>query len=182
KYKADLLLLMVARLDPLKRHTMAFEAVKQLTDMGVDCKLISIGEGPMRKELQEWIDSRKMNDNIFLESFAPNTIDYFEAADMLIHLSYSEASSHVVKEAGMCSKTVIACKDVGDFNDYLKHGVNAFLANKENPVAEVFSLLKMHYQDKSLLEQMGNALHQEVVSSFSMEAVEKKYQQLLNSN
>ncbi len=182
KYKTDLLLLMVARLDPLKRHTMAFEAVKQLTDLGVDCKLISIGEGPMRKELQEWIDSRKMNEKIFLESFAPNTIDYFEACDMLIHLSYSEASSHVVKEAGMCSKTVIACKDVGDFNDYLKHNVNAFLTDKENPVPEVVSLLKTHYQDKNLLQQMGKALHQEVVSTFSMEAVEKNYQQLLNSN
>jgi glycosyltransferase involved in cell wall biosynthesis len=180
KYKCSLLLLSVARLDPLKRHQMVFETVKKLVENGVDCKLVSIGEGPLRAELEKWVADNKMKDRIFLESFAPNTIDYFEACDMLIHLSYSEASSHVVKEAGMCNKTVIACKDVGDFTDYLEHGKNAFLVNKENPVEEAVSLLKQFDYKKDQFQKMGIALHDKVQNAFSMEAVQKDYEKLLN--
>lgn len=180
KYKASLLLLMVARLDPLKRHQMGFEVVKQLAEKGVDCKLVSIGEGPMREELQQWIISNKMEERIFLESFAPNTIDYFDAADILIHLSYSEASSHVVKEAGMCNKTVVACEGVGDFSDYLEHLVNAFVVDKESPVAQTADLLLQYASSKEQLQKMGTALHDKVVNTFSIEAVQKDYEKLLN--
>ena len=180
KYSASLLLLTVARLDLLKRHTMAFDVVKQLAAQAVDCKLISIGEGSMREELQQWIEKNQMKDRIFLEKFAANTIDYFEACDMLIHLSYSEASSHVVKEAGMCKRTVVACKDVGDFDDYLQQGLNAFVVDKEKPVAEAVQLLAANFKNKDMLQKMGEALHDRVVSTFSIEAVEKDYQKLLN--
>ncbi len=180
KYKCSLLLLSVARLDPLKRHQMAFETVKKLVENGVDCKLVSIGEGPLRAELEKWVADNKMKDRIFLEPFAPNTIDYFEACDMLIHLSYSEASSHVVKEAAMCKKTVIVCKGVGDFEDYLQHGVNAFFVDKEYPVNEAVNLLAADYRDKILLESMGEKLHDMVINKFSMDAVVKDYEQILN--
>jgi glycosyltransferase involved in cell wall biosynthesis len=180
KYKASLLLLTVARLDPLKRHTMIFDVVMQLAARGVDCKLISIGEGPMREELQQWIEKNQMNERIFLEKFAANTIDYFEACDMLIHLSYSEASSHVVKEAGMCKRTVVACKNVGDFNDYLQQEVNSFVVDKEKPVMEAVELLAANFNNKDKLQQMGEALYEKVINTFSMEAVEKDYQKLFN--
>jgi glycosyltransferase involved in cell wall biosynthesis len=180
KYEADLLLLMVARLDPLKRHTIAFEVVKKLAVQGVHCKLLSIGDGPERETLQQWIAGNKMQDHIFLESFAPNTIDYFEACDLLIHPSFSEASSHVVKEAGMCGKTAVACRDVGDFNDYLIHGTNAFVVSKENPAAETVELLGKHYRDKELLSRMGQSLRERVVNTFSIDAVHHEYVKLLN--
>ena len=174
------MLLTVARLDPLKRHTMSFEAVKKLVEKGVDCKLVSIGEGPLRKELEKWVSDNNMGERIFVEPFVSNTIDYFEACDLLIHLSYSEASSHVVKEAGMVFKTALVCKNVGDFDDYLIHKENAFLADKENPVGGVVEILQLYDQQKEVLKKMGLALHDQVVNMFSMEAVSKNYQQLLN--
>ncbi|MCX6319801.1 MAG: glycosyltransferase family 4 protein [Bacteroidetes bacterium] len=180
KYNSDLLLLMVARLDPLKRHILAFEVVKQLVAQGVHCKLLSIGDGPEREGLEKWIADNEMQNHIFLESFAPNTIDYFEACDLLIHPSYSEASSHVVKEAGMCNKTVVACTQVGDFDDYLSHLNNAFLVSKENPVEETVQLLAQYGSDKVKLAEMGQALHQKVVDTFSIEAVLQTYIKLLN--
>lgn len=180
KYNADLLLLMVARLDPLKRHVMAFEVVKQLAEKGINCKLVSIGDGPMREELQQWIDKNGMGERIVLENFVTNTVDYFDACDLLIHLSYSEASSHVVKEAAMCNKAVIACRDVGDFNDYLEHNVNALLADKENPVPGTVDMLAAVYQQKEHLQRMGKNLCETVINTFSIEAVEKDYEQILN--
>lgn len=178
KYKSDLLLLMVSRLDPLKRHLMAFEVVKKLVDKGVDCKLVSIGDGPVRENLQQWITENKMASHIFLESFQPNTSDYYQACDALIHLSYSEASCNVTKEAALCDKPVIVCNDVGDFDEYMVHMENAFVVNKENPVEEAVSLLCAHYLDKSKLTAMGKALHAKIAETFSLNAVEESYQKL----
>lgn len=179
KYPCDLLLLSVARLDPLKRHLLAFEVAKRLNAKGVNCKLLSIGDGPMRPELEKWVQENEMSERIFIEPFAANTIDYFEACDLLIHLSYSEASSHVVKEAGMAGRTVVACKDVGDFNDYLVHGKSAFLVDKENPVEETTDLLYRAHAQRDNLLQMGKELHETVIRSFSIDSVKREYQKIL---
>ena len=180
KYRADLVLLMVSRLIPLKRHRLAFEVVKNLQEKGVDCKLVSIGNGPEQEALEKWIAENNMSGKIFIEPFRSNAIDYFEACDMLIHLSYSEASANVTKEAAMCDKTVIVCHDVGDFDDYMEHGVNAFLVDKENPVEEATRVLYENYKNKELLQQMGKALHQKIYDIFSMDSVEQQYQKMLN--
>jgi len=179
KYPCTLLLLCVARLDPLKRHVLAFEVVKKLVESGLDCKLLSIGDGPMRSELEKWIQENKMSERIFMEPFAANTIDYFEACDLLIHLSYSEASSHVVKEAGMCSKPVIVCENVGDFNDYIQHLNNGFLVNKNKPVEETVALLKQYSSDKGVLNSIGERLNKTIMATFSMEAVQNEYKNIL---
>lgn len=180
KYKSDLTLLMVSRLIPLKRHKFAFEVVKKLNEKGVDCKLVSIGNGPEQERLENWIAENNMTDKIFLEPFRNNAIDYIQACDMLIHLSYSEASANVTKEAAMCDKTVIACHNVGDFDDYMEHGINAFLVDKENPVDQAVNILYENYRNKELILKMGKALHEKVNELFSMDAVEKQYQQMLN--
>jgi glycosyltransferase involved in cell wall biosynthesis len=180
QYKCDLFLLMVSRLEPLKRHKESFEVVKALNEKGIDCKLVSIGNGSNQDELEKWIADNKMGNKIFLEPFRTNAIDYFQACDLLIHLSYSEASANVTKEAAMCDKTVVVCHDVGDFDDYMVHDVNAFLVDKENPVPETIEVLLANYKNKDHLDSMGKALHAKVDEIFSIESVEKDYEHMMN--
>lgn len=181
QYQAELVMVCVARLDALKRHTMAFEVTRKLCDEGYNCKLVCIGEGPYRPELEQWITANDMQKKIILKGFVPNVFDYLEAADMLLLLSYSEASSHAVKEAGICNKPVIVCNQVGDFGDYIIHNENSYLVNKENPVDESVVLLRHLIKHKAELQAAGIKLHDTIEKTFGIENVRKQYEQLLNT-
>lgn len=182
QYQAELVMICIARLDALKRHKMAFEATFQLCNEGFDCKLVCIGDGPYRSTLEQWITDHDMQEKIILVGFVPNVFDYLEAADLLLLLSYSEASSHAVKEAGICKKPVIVCNHVGDSGDYIIHNENSYLVNKENPVNETVVLLRHLFNNKAALQAAGIKLHDTIVKTFGIENVRKQYEQILNSN
>ncbi len=181
EYEADIVLVYIARLDALKRHTMAFEVIRQLSEEGLECRLICIGEGPYRQELEQWIASNGMHERIILKGFVSNVFDYLEAADMLLLLSYSEASSHAVKEAGICNKPVIVCKQVGDFEEYIVNYENSYLVNKENPIEETVVLLRHLSNNKNEIQAAGLRLYDAIEKTFGMENVKPQYQQLINT-
>ncbi|WP_460559043.1 glycosyltransferase [Ferruginibacter profundus] len=180
--KSNLSLLYVARLDPVKRHTLAFEVVEKLLSQGIDCKLTCIGRGNIEDQLRKYIAERGLEKNIIIRGFVTNVFDYIKAADILLLISETEASSHMLKEAGVCGKTLIACNGVGDFNDYLVNGENGFLVDKNNPVDETVNILKKINQDKSLITILGDNLKKTVYRNFSIDSnFEQLYSQLFKA-
>ena len=154
-YKADLLILYIARLVPMKRHELAFEVIKKLTVEGYDCKLVCIGEGDHKTSLQEWIAENKLVDKIILAGWVANVFDYIKASDLVMLLSSSEASSHIIKEAAFCNKTALVCRNVGDFEVIIRPGYNGFLVSRDNPVEETVDILKVITKNKSSLDTLA---------------------------
>jgi glycosyltransferase involved in cell wall biosynthesis len=180
KYKAELIIVVAARLDSLKRHDQAMEVIKAVMENGADIKMICIGEGPHRPVLEEKCRQLGLQNNVFLPGFVTDVSNYYHAADLIMHLSVSEASCNVAKEAGIASKTIIVCENTGDFSDYLVHGQNAFLVDKKNPVPATVALLKKIYSDKNCLPGMGQLLQQTIQALFSADAVKESYRKLLS--
>ncbi|HTE07375.1 MAG TPA: glycosyltransferase, partial [Flavitalea sp.] len=178
-YKPGFLLLAAARLDPLKRHTLCFDVVKRLAEQGVDVKLLCIGDGPEKENLLQYITANGLEERVKILGFVENIMDYFTACDMLIHLSYSEASSHVAKEAGICRKPIVVCRDVGDFEEYLADRKNAFLVDKEAPVEATVRLIRDFHNDKKMLGHLGDDLHGTVLDKFSIESAKPAYKGIL---
>jgi L-malate glycosyltransferase len=181
-FPCRLLLLSIARLVPAKRHDIMFEAVKQLVNKGMDIKMICLGGGMLEPALSKWILANGLQDRIFLKGIQSNVFDYFVAADLLLHLSESEASNSVVKEAGLVNKPVIVCENVGDFSDYIIDGFNGFLVNKEKPLAKTICLLERIYDHEVSLIQIGNELHTTVVKEFDIKNISLQYNQLISNN
>ncbi len=177
-YKADLLLLYIARLVQRKRHELAFEVAQKLVTDGIDCKLVCIGHGESRDELQQWITENNMQDTIILTGHVANVFDYIKASDIVMLLSISEASSHIVKEAAFCGKTVLVCRGVGDFEETIISGYNGYLVDRENPVEETVGILKNIVQDKISLTGLSENLLKTVTAEFSIAGVKEKYIQL----
>lgn len=165
---SDLTILYVGRLTAVKRHIKAFEVVEALTKRSINCKLICIGGGELEEELRQYIDSRDLGRYIILKGFVTNVFDYIKASDLLLLLSESEASSHMIKEAGMNRKTIVACKGVGDFDDYIVPGKNGFLVDKNDPVPGTVDLLEKLSKEKPVLENLGDQLYETVYRHFSL--------------
>ena len=180
QYKAGLLVLYIARLVHRKRHEQAFEVAKKLVADGIDCKLVCIGHGESRDELQQWITENNMQETIILTGYVANVFDYIKASDIVLLLSISEASSHIVKEAAFCGKTVLVCRGVGDFEETIIPGYNGYLVDPEDPVEETVEVLKNISRDKNILAPLSANLLKTVNENFSVESVKEKYIRLFD--
>ena len=176
-----LLLIMVARLVPSKRHTLVFQTVSQLVRQGYDLQVLVLDEGPEKAKLLKVVQELELEDHIHFIGFTRQVTYYLAAADIMIHPSLSEASNSAVKEAGLLEKAVAACQDVGDFSDYIVQEENGFLLTKEHTGQDIYKVIKRVYSERGLLKIMGKKLRETVLQKFSMsEETLSKYDQLLH--
>jgi glycosyltransferase involved in cell wall biosynthesis len=180
KYPCDLLIVKAARYIVEKRHIILFRLIKKLVNEGYNVKCLALSDGPDRKILEQYIEENNLQQHIFLLGFRREILTYLAAADLIVHLSSSEASNNLIKEAGLLDKPVVVCNDVGDFDDYLVNGENAFIVNKEFPDKELEEVLRKVYREKGMLKNPGNNLHNKVFEMFSIEKVMPDYNDYLN--
>lgn len=141
-YKADVLLILACRLVKDKRPELSVQLIKNLISQNVKAKLIILGEGEMYDELMQMIEELSLQENVFLLGRKTDVLNYLSACDFLVHPSVLDSSSVVIKEAGIVGLAPIVCKEVGDVNDYLENGINAYLVHKDTFVEEGCRVIK----------------------------------------
>lgn len=183
KYQSELLIIMVARLIPFKRHLQMLPTFKKLIEEGLNLKVIILDEGPCKDEIAEYISNHKLEQHIFLIGFTTQFLEYMKASDLLIHPSLTEASNNVVKEIGLMEKAVAVCEGVGDFDDYIVDGKNGYLMTKETPEKDAEEIIRKVYGNKKKLTELGYALHQTILTQFGNNApIIQQYKTLINES
>lgn len=178
KYSCDLLGLTICRMVEPKRPMLAIKIVEQLLSDGFNIKLVLLGKGPLEDQLKAYVRDHDLGENIFLEGHVPNVLDYLAASDVLIHPSILDSSSVAVKEAGLVRKAVLACKEVGDLDEYLANGADALLVNKDRAEEEMIRRLKSIMNHEIDIKSLGENLHSKVTERFSIEHVIGEYDEL----
>jgi glycosyltransferase involved in cell wall biosynthesis len=158
----------ISRLVDIKRIEQFFPVIKHFKEKNIRIEMQIIGDGPLEKELNNQVISLNISDAVQFLGHQNNVVPYLRAVDLLVHLSVSESSNQVVKEAGYCGKTVIACKGVGDFDEYLDE-TNAYLLNrnfeKEDLIQIVEELIKP--ENTEGVVKKGKILRKTVLEHFS---------------
>ncbi len=179
QYNCKLLLVKIARLVPGKRYNILFDVLKkQIHDHKKDIKLLVISDGPLYKEFSDYIKLNKLENHIFLLGDQPNIINYLSAADAVPHLSETEASNSVIKEAGLVKKCVLICKQVGDFDDYIKENVSGLFMDKTDPSSDLEKYLNELYNEQIDKDKLGENLYESVNNTFSINQVIADYKYL----
>jgi glycosyltransferase involved in cell wall biosynthesis len=169
RFPARLTLLMSARLIPFKRHALVFRVIRDLVGEGLDLRMLVLDDGPERESLEGFIKAHGLYDRIIMLGFRRDFVDYMAAADILVHPSLTEASSSVVKEMGLLGRTAIVCEGVGDFDEYLEHGRNAFLVPRATSGSEIAEIIRELHARPERLVPLGRSLRSTVLERFSVE-------------
>lgn len=177
-YPCQLLVVSPGRLIKTKRHDLMIDAIRQLNNKGLDVGLLILGEGPEHEHLKKLISQSGLQSKVFLPGYHEHISDFLKSADMVALLSSSEASSNTVKEAGYFEKPVAVCRDVGDFDDYLKAGYNGWLLPKADPVPEFIAHIEELYKNKRTFDYLGIALKKTVLKEFDITEVGRQYEHL----
>tara|TARA_B110000971_G_C20036236_1_gene514397 strand:+ start:2546 stop:3673 length:1128 start_codon:yes stop_codon:yes gene_type:complete len=180
-YSSHLLVIMVSRLVPFKRHDLIFPLIKKLSIEGLNIKMIVLDSGSEEDKLKSYIKKNNLEDTIFMLGYKEDLVDYMNASDILILPSLTEASNSVTKEMGLLEKAVAVCKNVGDFNDYIQNEKNGFLMDTEEPEIDAERILRKAYYDKKMLDRLGKELKKEVINRFENNPKTlQKYKNLFN--
>ena len=167
-YPARLTLLVCGRLIPFKRPALVLAVVRELIEEGLDLRLFVLGDGSERARLEHFVSSHGLEDRIILLGFRPDVMNYMAAGDLLIHPSLTEASNSTVKEMALAGGTVIACEGVGDFDEYLRDGQNAFLVPRTTDGADIAQIIRAAYASPDELKPLAAALRAAVLDRFEV--------------
>ena len=170
----EFIYVMVARLHPIKNHKEVILAFKKLVSEFRDVKLIIVGDGDMKSELEKLILELKVADRIIMVGDVPNPIDYINAGNVSVLASLSEGGAPplTVLESGTVKKSLIYTQ-VGDLESILSEdsGYKISQYNNEN----IYKAMKYAYLDKSNIDLKGENLYNIVINNFTIEIFWSNY-------
>lgn len=94
---------------------------------GRPCKLVILGEGVLRDELESLVASFNLQEHVYMPGFVDNPWAYMRDTDLFVLSSHWEGLGNVIIEAMACGTPVIATDcDFGP-GEIIQHGENGML-------------------------------------------------------
>lgn len=147
-------ILAVGRLEKEKSYETLICAFAILVKK-INCRLIILGEGQERRELQKLIDDLSLSDKICLKGFVDNPHEYMVRASVFVLSSISEGLGNVLIEALGAGTPVVSTNCNYGPAEILENGKYGKLVPVKNPevlAAEIEETLK-NPPDKEILRQ-----------------------------
>lgn len=97
----------ISRLDPIKNQKMMISAFQLAKGKCPNIKLLIVGDGPMRLELETHAKNIGVDGDVIFTGFITNPQSYFKLIDIFLLSSLSEGTSMTILEAMAFSKPCI---------------------------------------------------------------------------
>ena len=144
--------------------------------------LIMVGEGPLRKEMENYIAENNLQ-HVYLTGFINQTLIsmYYTIADVFVMCSGSgETWGLSVNEAMNFEKPVIVSKTCGCCADLVKHGENGFAFDEGN-VSELAGYIEKILQNDEFRISAGKKSAR-VISQYSIDQIVKNMKVAIDAN
>lgn len=161
-------LLAVGRLEPQKNYPMMLRAFRRVRETR-DCRLIILGEGPLRETLDSEIDALGLRDSVDLHGFAPDAMSHMRAADLFVLSSSWEGLSNVLVEAMAVGCPVVSTDAPHGPREVLRDGAFGPLVPVDDAAALADAIVRS-------LDNPGDASKRMAwAQSFSVDACAQRY-------
>ncbi len=177
----------VGRLNEGKNHELIIRAIKMIDNPSL--RLYILGQGPLRKYLENLISELKMEEQVFLLGFLNNPYDYLKAADLFVFGSNFEGFPNVLLEAMACGLPILStnCKSGPSEIMNLSKATNGLMTTKYGilvPTKNLDFMSKaidlMSKDETYLIECRLNV--QKRVQHFTKETILVQYLDLINNS
>ena len=149
----------VGRLTRPKNHLMAVYAARILKEKGQNFKWYFVGEGEMRKPIEEKISELELQDNVVLLGMKENPYPYMAKADIYVQTSTFEGFGMTIAEAKILHRPVVSTNfDV--VYDQITDCENGLIADMtpESVASKILELI----QNKELRRHIVSNLEKEI--------------------
>lgn len=150
-----------------KGHEMLIRAIARALPMAAGLRLILVGEGPRRAELQRLVDELGLHDAVRLHGAEPDARQIIGAFDIAAQASESEGLPNAVLEAAAAGLPIVAT-DAGGTAEVLDQGRTGILVPIDDEAAMAESIGRLA-ADPDLRRSLGESARTYVQSAFSVD-------------
>ncbi|MPW44392.1 glycosyltransferase [Acinetobacter guerrae] len=166
----------VGRLSTEKNVTNLIEAILRIHS--INLKLIIIGDGPERENLERLVSEKQLNDRVFFLGALTNVNEYYSAFDLLVLSSNTEGLPTVLLEA-ISSNCLVASTDCGGVKEILPDNYE-FLAKPNSPEELSLIINKLLNLDSLIVSEIKESCFKKVEMYFSNEAMCQSWWRVYN--
>ena len=151
-------ILTVGRLTIQKDHETLIRAFK-LLQKKINAKLVILGEGPLRHELECLVKKFKLDDSVSLPGFVIDPYPWFHTADIFVLSSLWEGFGNVIVEALECGLPVISTDCPSGPSEILQEGLFGRLVPIKEPQSLALAIedtLKQPRESEVLVKHAQN--------------------------
>ncbi len=174
----------VARLDPIKNHSMMLYAFKQILDKGIDAKLLIVGDGEMRQTIEKLVAELKLDERVVMTGYQAKPQHHLALMDIYLLSSFSEGTSMTLLEAMSIGKACVVT-DVGGNPEVIEHNKNGLVTPNDDANAFADAIVALAI-DPSLREAMAKQSQLRFGQNFSAGSMARMfyhlYQQMYHTN
>lgn len=163
----------IGRLSTEKGYRYLIQALKLLQNEGLDARLVMIGEGYQRPELEKLVAAAGLSDRVFLPGYREGARRYLSLFNVFVMSSLTEGLPITLLEA-MQAKVPIVATAVGGIPEVLDNGSAGLLVGPGKPGA-ISEAIHRVFAENQLGQKLGNAAYERVVTAYSSEAMAGHY-------
>jgi glycosyltransferase involved in cell wall biosynthesis len=165
----DIVLGTVARLDPIKNHSMMVDAFNSVLKNHPNAKLIIVGDGELNAVLKKQCNELNISDKVIFTGYITNPYNYIQIFDIFLLSSLSEGTSMTLLEAMSVGKPCVVT-DAGGNSEIILNGANGLVT--ENKISSSFSQaiedLLLNEEKRLLMAKNGFKRYEQLFSSMKM--------------
>ena len=167
----------VAALRPEKQHVMLMEAMSQVVSRLPNALLLVVGDGVERDAIEAKIAELGLASNVRMLGTRHDVPEVLAAMDLKVLSSKMEANPASTLEAAACGLPVVV-PNVGSLPDTVIHERTGLLCEPDNPGALADDMVRI-LSDRERAREMGEAGRELVCRRFSVEAMVRGYERLI---
>ncbi|VAX38257.1 hypothetical protein MNBD_UNCLBAC01-2034 [hydrothermal vent metagenome] len=178
----DIVLTTIASLTPQKGHRYFLEALTEIIKINQNVKYFLIGDGPLRKELEEYVEKLGLGKYVQFLGIRHDVPLLLKISNIFILPSLREGLPLVIIEA-MASGLPVIATDVGGTSEVVKEGVTGLLVPAKD-VQKLIDAVVTLFNNPVDVKVMGEQGRKRAVKYFSqdimLKQIEKIYQGCLS--
>lgn len=174
----DKIIISNSRLTPKNGLDLLIRACSELSKTISNLKLLLIGDGEQRKELEKLRDKLNLNNTVIFYGYKNNEelVDYLNLSDVFCRPSYDEGFGIAFIEAMACKVPVIGTK-IGGITDIIENGTNGIMVASGN-LEELTQKLELLLTKNEIKQQLIDRGYKTIEEKFAWDLILKKMENL----
>ena len=168
--QGDVFIGILARLDPVKGHTVFLDAAAKVIEKCPNAKFLIGGPGDeLKPTLEKRAQKLGISDNVFFLGMVTEPYSFFDLIDINVLASYSESFPYVILEGARLKKATVSSR-VGGLEDLFEHGKNGYLYTPGDSNALANHLIELILDEDKRLA-FGENLYTTASENFSLQSM-----------
>lgn len=152
-------IVMIGSLKPQKDYPSFLRAFRLVRDV-VKCRVVILGDGPLRESLESIIRELDLGRDVLLPGFVDDPLSYLMDADLFVHSAKYEGFGNVIVEALSVGLPIVATDCPGGPREILdngRYGVLVPVGDVERMAEEILSALARNHSKEERLALKSRA-------------------------